>query len=81
MAGRTCYPCKQWIEDGVDHDCWTTTEGALLRDLPEDLTEAYERLRETAVTFGEQRDLRFPQVDHVLASILLFLCASEEELS
>ena len=55
MAGRTCYHCKQWIEDGVDHDCWTTTEAALLRDLPEDLKEAYERLRETAVTFGEQR--------------------------
>jgi Domain of unknown function (DUF5655) len=31
------------------------TEAALTRDLPEDLREAWERLRETAVSFGEQR--------------------------
>jgi hypothetical protein len=55
MAGRECYHCKQWIEEGEAHDCWTTTEAALTRDLPEDLQDAWERLRETAVAFGDQR--------------------------
>jgi hypothetical protein len=55
MAGRECYHCKQWIEDGVAHDCWTTTEQALTKHLSEDLMEAWERLRETAVAFGDQR--------------------------
>src|SRR5437762_5638860 len=55
MAGRECYHCKQWVEKGEPHDCWTTTEAALTRDLPEDLRDAWERLRETAVEFGEQR--------------------------
>ena len=55
MAGRTCYHCKQWVEEGEAHDCWTTTEAALTRDLSEDLQDAWERLRETAAEFGEQR--------------------------
>jgi hypothetical protein len=55
MAGRECYHCKQWVEEGAPHDCWTTTEAALTRDLSEDLREAWERLRETAVSFGDQR--------------------------
>jgi hypothetical protein len=55
MAGRQCYHCKQWIEHDEAHDCWTTTEAALTGDLSEDLQEAYERLRETAVEFGAQR--------------------------
>lgn len=55
MAGRECYHCKQRIEKGELHDCWTTTEAALTADLSEDLREAWERLRETAVSFGEQR--------------------------
>ena len=55
MAGRECYHCKQWIEQGEAHDCWTTTEAALTRDLPEYLRDAWERLRETAASFGEQR--------------------------
>jgi Domain of unknown function (DUF5655) len=55
MAGRECFHCKQWIEEGEAHDCWTTTEAALTRDLPEDLLDAWERLRETAVQFGDQR--------------------------
>ena len=55
MAGRECYHCKQWIEEGEAHDCWTTTETALTQDLSEDLKDAWERLRETAVEFGEQR--------------------------
>src|SRR5438046_4075051 len=55
MATRECYHCKQEIEEGTAHDCWTTTEENLTRDLPEDLIDAWERLRETAVEFGEQR--------------------------
>lgn len=55
MAGRQCYHCKQWVEEGEAHDCWTTTEAALTQDLSEDLREAWERLRETAVEFGDQR--------------------------
>jgi hypothetical protein len=55
MAARQCFHCKQWIEPRDDHDCWTTTEAALTRHLPEDLQEAYERIRDTAVEFGEQR--------------------------
>src|SRR5688572_14636629 len=55
MPGHECYHCKQWIEEGEAHDCWTTTEAALTRDLSEDLQDAYERLRETAAEFGEQR--------------------------
>ena len=55
MTGRTCHHCKQWIEQGEAHDCWTTTEAALTDDLSEDLREAWERLREAAVAEGEQR--------------------------
>ena len=55
MTGRECYHCKQWIEEGAPHNCWTTTEAALTADLSEDLREAWQRLRETAVDFGEQR--------------------------
>jgi len=52
---RQCFHCKQWIEDDEAHDCWTTTEAALTEHLSEDLQDAWERLRETAVEFGEQR--------------------------
>src|SRR5919106_4377400 len=55
MPGHACYHCKQWIEEGEAHDCWTTTEAALTGDLSDDLRDAWERLRETAVTFGDQR--------------------------
>ena len=55
MPGHTCYHCKQWVEDGEAHDCWTTTEAALTAELSEDLRDAWERLRETAVEFGDQR--------------------------
>src|SRR5215510_11798420 len=55
MSGRECYHCKKWIEQGEPHDCWTTTEAALTEELSDDLKDAYERLRETAVEFGEQR--------------------------
>lgn len=55
MAGRQCYHCRQWVKEGEEHDCWTTTEAALTRELSEDLRDAWERLRETAAEFGEQR--------------------------
>ena len=54
-AGRECYHCRTWVAEGEAHDCWTTTEQTLTRDLSEDLMEAWERLRETARKFGEQR--------------------------
>ena len=54
-AGRECFHCKQWVSPDEAHDCWTTTEAALTADLSEDLRDAWERIRETAVDFGEQR--------------------------
>jgi len=55
MAGRICYHCKQLVDEGEPHDCWTTTESALTEDLSEDLQDAWQRLREEAVALGEQR--------------------------
>ncbi len=55
MKGHECYHCKQWVEAGEAHDCWTTTEAALTKGLSDDLLEAWERLREAAVELGEQR--------------------------
>ena len=55
MSGHECYHCKQWVEEGETHDCWTTTEAALTAELSENLREAWERLREAATELGEQR--------------------------
>jgi hypothetical protein len=55
MKAHECYHCKQWVEEGQHHDCWTTTEKALTQDLAEDLRDAFQRVREAAVEFGEQR--------------------------
>ena len=55
MDRYQCYHCKQWVEPSDAHDCWTTTEQALTRDLPGELRDAYDRLRETAESFGDQR--------------------------
>ncbi len=55
MRAHECHHCKLWVEEGEAHDCWTTTEAALTEDLPDDLRDAWERLRETADEFGEQR--------------------------
>ena len=55
MSGHECHHCRQWIGEGEAHDCWTTTEAALTADLSEDLKDAWERLRETAAAFGDQR--------------------------
>ena len=54
-SGHECYHCRQWVAENEPHDCWTTTEKALTAGLPEDLQDAWERLRETASEFGEQR--------------------------
>ena len=53
--GHECFHCKQWVKAGEAHDCWTTTEAALTKDLSEDLRDAWERLRDTATAFGDQR--------------------------
>lgn len=55
MASRECYHCKQLVEEGEAHDCWTTTEAALTADLTADLKDAWHRLRESAAELGEQR--------------------------
>jgi hypothetical protein len=55
VEGHECYHCKQWVPRGVEHDCWTTTEQALTKHLSEDLRDAFERLRDTAAEFGDQR--------------------------
>lgn len=55
MAARQCHHCKQWIEAGSAHDCWTTTPAALTKDLSDDLRDAWERLHESALELGEQR--------------------------
>jgi len=55
MPSHVCYHCKETVEEGEAHACWVTTEGALTQELSEDLRDAWERLRETAAAFGEQR--------------------------
>jgi hypothetical protein len=55
MADRVRHDSKQRVKEGEKHDCSTTTELALTEDLSEDLRDAWERLRETAVSFGDQR--------------------------
>ncbi len=55
LARRVCHHCKREIPEGMWHNCWTTTERELTKDLSEDLQDAWERLRETAAEFGEQR--------------------------
>jgi hypothetical protein len=55
VRAHECYHCKQWVEEGEAHDCWTTTEAALTSELSEELRDAYERIREAAVEFGDQR--------------------------
>ena len=55
MKAHECYHCKQWVEEGQAHDCWTTTEKALTQELSHELRDAYDRVRETAADFGEQR--------------------------
>jgi hypothetical protein len=55
MADRVRHHSKERVKEGEKHDGSTTTEAALTEDLSEDLRDAWERLRETAVSFGDQR--------------------------
>jgi hypothetical protein len=52
-----CYHCDAFLTQGerFTHNCWTKTEEELTYDLPEELKDAWERLRSTAVEFGDQR--------------------------
>jgi len=75
-----CYHCKQWIAEGEPHDCWTTTEAALTRDLSPDLREAWERLRETAVEYGDQRIYASHNSIMFSRKSCYFFRAPEEEL-
>lgn len=56
-AGKECYHCHQVVaeKDRKTHDCWTTTPEKLTADLSEDLRDAWDRVRESAESFGEQR--------------------------
>ena len=55
MSGHICAHCKTFVSEGQAHDCWTTTEAVLTAELSPDLLDAWERLREAAAEFGEQR--------------------------
>jgi hypothetical protein len=55
LKSRECYHCHELVGVDEPHNCSSTTERALTKDLSDDLMEAWERLRETAVEFGEQR--------------------------
>jgi hypothetical protein len=52
---KHCYHCKEIIEEGAEHDCWSTTEEALTRELSDDLSDAWKALRAWALRLGEQR--------------------------
>ena len=54
-AGHLCHHCKEWIPQGVPHDCWTISVAEATADLSEDLRDAWERLHDTAIEFGDQR--------------------------
>jgi hypothetical protein len=52
---RECHHCHEVVQDWKQHNCWITTEEALTAELSEDLLDAWERLRQTASDFGDQR--------------------------
>ena len=49
MPIRQCFHCKEVIKEGLAHDCWTTTEEALTRDL---ITDGLPRLKEALAQSG-----------------------------
>jgi hypothetical protein len=85
MPGRECYHCKQWIEEGEEHDCYTT-EAALTQDLSDDLRDAWERLlvSGTSVVVSLSGRLRqpFPSLRHKLQRLYhhAFAAASRQFL-
>jgi hypothetical protein len=56
MRGHECYHCKQWVTEGEPHDCWTTTEAALTKDLSEDLPRARHQVAEDPQRHGILED-------------------------
>lgn len=52
---RECHLCLANIEDGREHVCIPRTEGELFRNLPEELRDAFQALRQKAQNFGDQR--------------------------
>ncbi len=77
MRAHECHHCRQWIEEGAAHDCWTTTEAALTDDLSDDLKEGV-----GAAARGSRRARRAAHLcvrhgDHVLAYDVLLLLAAE----
>lgn len=57
MPRKKCYHCKDWIsdKDRKTDACWETTETALTQNLPQELLDAWEKLRTLAPEFGKQR--------------------------
>ena len=57
MPRKKCYHCKEWVteKEKKSHKCWETTEEALTAELPEEIKEAWIKLREFAPQLGEQR--------------------------
>ena len=54
-SGHECYHCKQWIEAGVEHDCWTTTEEGADEGFVRGSAGRLGARAETAADLGEQR--------------------------
>lgn len=54
---KECFHCKKKLtaKQRKDHDCWSTTEAALTQNLAPELRDAWEKLREVATGFGDQR--------------------------
>jgi hypothetical protein len=50
-----CHLCGLPYPEGTEHECVPLTERDLVRDLNEDLQDAFWTLRERASEFGEQR--------------------------
>jgi hypothetical protein len=42
MAGRGCYHCKQWVEAGDPHDCWTAGGDEVEAPITDWLHQAYQ---------------------------------------
>ena len=56
MADYECLHCKQWVENGETHDCWTTTDYFFVRPKSKYL--------EVCIMLG--RPIKAPQVCNVM---------------